>query len=78
MNHVFQQQALSKQGLNSAPSAELLKPINVESVRIERGRETKNSETSRMLEIIVMVMLIFVALVLYGISVMRSVLEGWE
>jgi ABC-2 type transport system permease protein len=75
VNHVVQQQQLSRQGLTSAQSAEVLKPVKVDSVRIERGRETKNSGTSRMLEIVVMVMLIYVAVLLYGISVMRSVLE---
>jgi ABC-2 type transport system permease protein len=53
----------------------VLNPVKVESVRIERGREAKGSGSGRFLEIVVMVMLIYVAVLLYGISVMRSVLE---
>jgi len=75
VNHIVQRQELSKQGLNSSQADALLKPVKVESVRIDHGRETKNSGSSRFLEITVMVMLIYVAVLLYGISVMRSVLE---
>ncbi|HTS10237.1 MAG TPA: ABC transporter permease [Candidatus Eisenbacteria bacterium] len=75
VNRIVQHQQLSKQGLSSSQADELLKPVKVESVRIDRGRETKGSGSSRFLEITVMVMLIYVAVLLYGISVMRSVLE---
>jgi ABC-2 type transport system permease protein len=69
------QQQLSAKGISSAQSGQMLDPIKVDAVRIEHGRETKVSETGRFLEIIVMVMLIYMAVLLYGISVMRSVLE---
>jgi ABC-2 type transport system permease protein len=75
VNHIVQQQELSRQGLSSTQADELLKRVKVESVRIDHGRETKSSGSSRFLEITVMVMLIYVAVLLYGISVMRSVLE---
>lgn len=75
LNRIVEQQELLKKGVPADQSAELLKPVKVESVRIEQGRETKSSGTSRALEIVIMVMLIYVAVLLYGISVMRSVLE---
>jgi ABC-2 type transport system permease protein len=75
VNRIVQQQELSKRGLSSSQADELLTPVKVESVRIDRGRETKSSGSSRFLEITIMVMLIYVAVLLYGISVMRSVLE---
>ena len=75
VNRIVQEQELSKQGISAAQAAELLTPLKVETVRIDHGRETKSSGSSRYLEIIVMVMLIYVAVLLYGISVMRSVLE---
>jgi ABC-2 type transport system permease protein len=75
VNRVVQQQELGKKGLTAEQSAELLKPVKIETFRIENGRETKSSGSGRFLEIIVMVMLIYVAVLLYGISVMRSVLE---
>jgi ABC-2 type transport system permease protein len=75
VNRILQQQELAKAGLSSAQSEAVLNPVKVESVRIERGREAKGSGSGRFLEIVVMVMLIYVAVLLYGISVMRSVLE---
>jgi ABC-2 type transport system permease protein len=53
----------------------VLKPVKVEAIRIERGQETKDSSGKKLLEVVVMVMLIYMAVLLYGISVMRSVLE---
>jgi len=75
VNRILQQQEFAKAGLTDAQAQELLTPVKVESVRIERGREAKGSGSGRFLEIVVMVMLIYVAVLLYGISVMRSVLE---
>lgn len=75
INRAVQQQELARKGLTPEQSEELLKPVKVETFRIENGRETKSSGSSRFLEIIVMVMLIYVAVLLYGISIMRSVLE---
>lgn len=75
VTRVVTEQQLSKQGVSSQQTAELLKPVKIESVHVEHGRETKSSGMSRALEIVVMVMLIYVAVLLYGISVMRSVLE---
>src|SRR5579871_224262 len=75
LNRIVQEQQLSKKGVPVDQSAELLKPVKIDSIRIEGGRETKSSGNSRALEIVIMVMLIYVAVLLYGISVMRSVLE---
>lgn len=75
LNRILLQQQLSKTGMAWNQVDLLLQPIKVDSVRIERGREVRSSGTGRFLEIIVMVMLIYVAVLLYGISVMRSVLE---
>ena len=75
VNRIVQEQELSKRGISEAQAAELLTPLKVDIVRIDHGHETKSSGSSRYLEIVVMVMLIYVAVLLYGISVMRSVLE---
>jgi len=75
VSRVIQQQQLSSKGITAAQADQMLQPIKVQPVRIERGREAKGSGGARFLEIVVMVMLIYVAVLLYGISVMRSVLE---
>lgn len=75
INHIALQQQLSKAGLTSAQTDPILTPIKVDPVRIEGGKEAKGSGTGRFLEIFVMVMLLYMAVLFYGISVMRSVLE---
>jgi ABC-2 type transport system permease protein len=66
---------LSKSGVTADQAGLLLQPIKVQAVRIEHGQETKDSSGKKFMEVVVMVMLIYVAVLLYGISVMRSVLE---
>jgi ABC-2 type transport system permease protein len=75
VSRVVEQQELIRQGIASAQADQLLQPIKVQPVRIEHGREAKGSGMGRFLEITIMVMLIYMAVLLYGISVMRSVLE---
>jgi ABC-2 type transport system permease protein len=75
ISHVVIQQELARNGISTTQGDQLLQPIKVDPIRIERGREAKGSSTGRMLEIVVMVMLIYLAVLFYGISVMRSVLE---
>jgi ABC-2 type transport system permease protein len=75
VNRVIEEQRLSANGITGDRADTLLKPVKVEAVRIERGREAKGSGMSKLLEVVVMVMLLYMAVLLYGISVMRSVLE---
>jgi ABC-2 type transport system permease protein len=75
LNRIVLQQELSKKGVFIAQADELLKPVRVDSFRVEGSHETKSSGAARILEIVVMIMLIYIAVLFYGISVMRSVLE---
>ena len=68
-------QQLAASGVNGAQLDELLQPIRVLPIRIEQGREIVGGGAAKFLEIMVMVMLMYMAVLLYGISVMRSVLE---
>ena len=75
VSRVVQQQELSSKGMTAAQADQMLQPIKVQPVRIEGGHEAKGSGMGRFLEIVVMVMLLYMAVLFYGISVMRSVLE---
>jgi ABC-2 type transport system permease protein len=75
LNRILQYERLSKNGLTADQADRLLKPVKVEAVRMERGREAKGTGGGKFLEVAVMVMLLYMAVLLYGISVMRSVLE---
>jgi ABC-2 type transport system permease protein len=75
LSRIIQRERLSKNGVSGKQADLLLKPIKVEAIRIEQGRETKGGSGKKFLEVVIMVMLIYVAVLFYGISVMRSVLE---
>ena len=75
LSRIIQRDRLSRSGVTGEQADLVLKPIRVEAIRIEQGRETKDSSGKKFLEVVVMVMLIYIAVLLYGISVMRSVLE---
>jgi len=75
LSSIIQHDRLSRNGVPSDQADVLLKLIKVEASRIEQGRETGDSGSTKFIEVLVMVMLIYVAVLLYGISVMRSVLE---
>lgn len=75
LTHLVTRQQLSASGLKAAQIEEALKPVAIESVRIGEGRELRGNGTAKVLEIVVMVMLLYMAVILYGISVMRSVLD---
>jgi ABC-2 type transport system permease protein len=75
LNRVVQRARLSRNGLTGDQADVVLKPIKVQAVRIEHGKEAGDSSGMRFLEVVVMVMLLYVGVLLYGISVMRSVLE---
>jgi ABC-2 type transport system permease protein len=75
VNRIIQHVRLSKSGFTGDQVDQLLKPLKVEAIRIEGGKEAKDSTGKKFLEVVVMVMLIYGAVLLYGISVMRSVVE---
>ncbi len=75
LNRIIRYTRLSKNGVTGEQADLLLKPVKIEAIRIEGGRETKDSGGKKFLEVVVMVTLIYMAVLLYGISVMRSVLE---
>ena len=75
LDRILARQELLKNGIGSTQADELLKPVRVEPIRIEHGKESKSKSDVKFIEIVVMVMLLYVAVLLYGISVMRSVLE---
>jgi ABC-2 type transport system permease protein len=75
LSRIIQRERLAKNGVSGEQADLLLKPIKVEAIRIEQGRETKGGSGKKFLEVVIMVMLIYVAVLFYGISVMRSVLE---
>src|ERR1700683_969734 len=68
-------QELSQRGVTGPQADALLKPIKLETIHLEAGRETKADDKGMFYAIFAMVMLLYTAVIFYGVSVMRAVLE---
>jgi ABC-2 type transport system permease protein len=68
-------QELAQRGVNGAQADEFLKPVKLETMHLEAGRETKANDRGTFFAILIMVMLLYLAVIFYGVSVMRAVLE---
>lgn len=68
-------QALEGHGLTDRQVEDLLKPTSVKAVRVEKGKDSKTSGMGLFLASITMVTLLYVTVLIYGLAVMRSVIE---
>ncbi len=67
-------QQLAQKGMSGAEVESVLKPIDFDSIRIEKGKEG-SSGLSVFLVSFTMVMLLYVNVLVYGFAVMRSIIE---
>ena len=67
-------QHLQQKGMSAAEIDSLLTPITLKTVRIEKGKEGA-SGTTVFFTAFAMVMLLYVVVLIYGMAVMRSVIE---
>jgi ABC-2 type transport system permease protein len=66
---------LAQRGVSGTQADDLLKPVKLETVRVEGGKETKANDRGMFFAVFAMVMLLYTAVIFYGVSVMRAVLE---
>jgi ABC-2 type transport system permease protein len=66
---------LDQRGVSGDQADVLLKPVRLEMVRLKGGHETKANDKGMFFAILIMVMLLYMAVIFYGVSVMRAVLE---
>ncbi len=69
------EQRLLAYGIPAGETSELLKDVKVETVRLAGGKENKTSTIAGFFAAFTMVMLLYTTLALYGVSVMRAVLD---
>ncbi len=68
-------QTLRNRGMTDVEVTELLKPLEMDAVQIDKGKTKKSSEVATLLTTIMLVVMLYVTVLMYGIMVMRSVLE---
>ena len=66
---------LNQRGVSGDQADVLLKPVKLEMVQLKGGHETKANDKGMFFAILIMVMLLYMAVIFYGVSVMRAVLE---
>jgi ABC-2 type transport system permease protein len=66
---------MAARGIAGADVDALLKNIHVDTVRLQRGKESKVSGVGAFLASFTMVFALYMTLIIYGITVMRSVIE---
>ncbi len=74
LTRALAEQQLAARGVTHEQADDLFKPVKLEVVRMENGAESK-SGGGMFFAILGMVMLLYMAVIFYGVSVMRSVLE---
>jgi len=68
-------QSLSEHGASSEEIDHVLKPVDVAAKKIENGRVTESSGMGTVFSVILLMVLLYVTILIYSMSVMRSVLE---
>lgn len=66
---------LAARGLNDQELKDVMKSVTVDAVRLEKGKESKTSGIGLFIGTLMMVTLLYVTVLIYGIAVMRSVIE---
>lgn len=66
---------LNQRGMSGDQADLLLKPVKLEIIQLKGGHETKANDKGMFFAILIMVMLLYMAVIFYGVSVMRAVLE---
>ncbi len=74
VHSAIMKQQLGQKGMSGAEVESVLKPIDFDSIRIEKGKEGA-SGISVFLVSFTMVMLLYVNVLVYGFAVMRSIIE---
>ncbi|HEU5233421.1 MAG TPA: ABC transporter permease [Terriglobales bacterium] len=69
------QQSLRKHGASAQEIEDALKPVDVQAKKIENGRVTESSGMGTFFSVILLMILLYVTILMYSMSVMRSVLE---
>ena len=68
-------QSLSKHGATPEEIDSALQPVDVQARKIENGKVTESSGMGTFFSVILLMILLYVTIIMYSMSVMRSVLE---
>ena len=68
-------ESLRKHGASAQEIEDALKPVDVQAKKVENGRVTESNGMGTFFSVILLMILLYVTILMYSMSVMRSVLE---
>jgi ABC-2 type transport system permease protein len=68
-------QTMRKHGATDDEIAETLKPVSIQDLKVEKGRVTDQGGAGIFFTAILLMILLYTTMIMYGMSVMRSVIE---
>jgi ABC-2 type transport system permease protein len=68
-------QQLVSRGVSASDVEQFTKPVDLDAVAIKGGQEKRDGGPMQFVSAIVLVMMLYMTLIIYGVAVMRSVLE---
>lgn len=75
LRNAFYGTALVQRGVSSTELSELLKSVKLEAVQVDRGKESRINTGAAIGAGFSMVLLLYTTVLLYGVAVMRSIVE---
>jgi ABC-2 type transport system permease protein len=75
LTRAIAEEQLTAHGMTAIQVEKLFKPVTLEMVHIKNGRQSESDGRGMFFAVFAMVMLLYTAVIFYGVSVMRSVLE---
>jgi ABC-2 type transport system permease protein len=75
VTYALMERQLAARGIGPEVTDELIKKVQLDTIRVARGQESKASTATGFLTSLSLIMLLYLVLVVYGVAVMRSVLE---
>jgi len=67
--------ALANSGVKDDEVRDLLKPVSIDTLRVEKGKVSKSGGMLAFLLPMMLMMMIYMTVIIYGVAVMRSVIE---
>ncbi len=71
----FIRNALAEKGIAATDADSILSRVSLDTIRIEKGKETRSSSIAAFMLPFVLMFMIYMTVIIYGVAVMRSVIE---
>jgi len=75
ISNIINNERLNRAGFNAEQVKDLLRQVNIQTVKLQKGEETVRGFDQEYLTAMIFLIILYMTIILYGSSVMRSVIE---